>query len=143
MGLMQTTPDKWAELRLRYDLGTDPYDPHDNITAGAACLREMHDRYGEPGLLAAYSAGPDRYADLYATGRPLPSKTSSYSAVVASLVDVSIGNEANFAASATLPGIFLTVCSAWEWRLRVATSVIRCAKDLLSASDTVQMGTAL
>ena len=58
MGLMQIMPGTWAELRLRYGLGADPYDPHDNITAGAAYLREMHDRYGEPGFLAAYNAGP-------------------------------------------------------------------------------------
>ena len=35
-GLMQIMPKTWAELRLRYDLGKDPYDPHDNILAGAA-----------------------------------------------------------------------------------------------------------
>lgn len=27
MGLMQVMPDTWAELRLRYGLGNDPYDP--------------------------------------------------------------------------------------------------------------------
>jgi soluble lytic murein transglycosylase-like protein len=49
-------PETWAELRLRYGLGADPYDPHDNITAGTAYLRELHDRYGERGVLAAYNA---------------------------------------------------------------------------------------
>jgi hypothetical protein len=91
MGLMQIMPDTWAELRLRYGLGTDPYDPHDNIAAGAAYLREMHDRYGEPGFLAAYNAGPDRYEEHVATGRPLPSETVSYMANVASLLEI-IGN---------------------------------------------------
>ena len=91
MGLMQIMPATWAELRLRYGLGADPYDPHDNITAGAAYLREMHDRYGEPGFLAAYNAGPDRYEEHVATGRPLPSETVSYMAVVASLLDFSSG----------------------------------------------------
>jgi soluble lytic murein transglycosylase-like protein len=93
IGLMQVMPETWAELRLRYRLGTDPTDPHDNITAGAAYLREMHDRYGEPGFLAAYNAGPGRYEEHLATGRPLPSETVSYMAVVASLIDISIGNE--------------------------------------------------
>jgi soluble lytic murein transglycosylase-like protein len=88
MGLMQIMPDTWAELRLRYGLGTDPYDPHDNIAAGAAYLREMHDRYGEPGFLAAYNAGPDRYEEHIATGRPLPSETVSYMANVASLLEI-------------------------------------------------------
>jgi soluble lytic murein transglycosylase-like protein len=92
MGLMQIMPDTWAELRQRYGLGTDPYDPHDNIAAGAAYLREMHDRYGEPGFLAAYNAGPDRYEDHVATSRPLPLETVTYMANVASLLKI-ISNE--------------------------------------------------
>src|SRR3546814_14064344 len=48
MGLMQIMPDTWAELRVRHRLGRDPYDPRDNILAGAAYLREMYDRYGPP-----------------------------------------------------------------------------------------------
>ena len=50
IGLMQIMPDTWAGLRLRYGFGSDPYDPRDNILAGAAYLREMHDRYGRGGL---------------------------------------------------------------------------------------------
>lgn len=53
MGLMQIMPDTWAGLRVRHGLGADPYEPRDNILAGAAYLREMHDRYGSPGFLAA------------------------------------------------------------------------------------------
>ena len=53
MGLMQIMPKTWTELRARYGLGADPYDPHDNILAGAAYIRELHDRYGSPGFLAA------------------------------------------------------------------------------------------
>ena len=41
MGLMQVMPTTWSELRARYSLGPDPFDPHDNIIAGAAYLREM------------------------------------------------------------------------------------------------------
>ncbi len=44
MGLMQLMPETWAALRARYGLGRDAFDPHDNILAGAAFLREMHDR---------------------------------------------------------------------------------------------------
>jgi hypothetical protein len=91
-GLMQIMPETWAELRLRYGLGKDPYDPHDNITAGAAYLRELHDRYGERGFLAAHNAGPGRYEDHLATGRPLPSETLSYTAAVASLTGARIDN---------------------------------------------------
>jgi len=86
MGLMQIMPDTWSELRSRYGLGADPYDAHDNIVAGAAYLREMRDRYGERGYLAAYNAGPSRYEDHLATGRPLPSETLSYIEAVASLI---------------------------------------------------------
>jgi hypothetical protein len=78
MGLMQIMPDTWAGLRIRYHLGGDPYDPHDNILAGAAYLRELHDRYGAPGFLAAYNAGPRRYDEYLTAGRPLPAETRAY-----------------------------------------------------------------
>ena len=78
MGLMQIMPQTWTGLRLRYRLGANPYDAHDNIVAGAAYLRELHDRYGIPGFLAAYNAGPARWEDHLATGRPLPAETRAY-----------------------------------------------------------------
>ena len=84
MGLMQIMPATWSELRVRHRLGGNPYDPRDNILAGAAYLREMHDRYGSPGFLAAYNAGPGRYEE-YLAGRPLPAETRAY---VAALVPV-------------------------------------------------------
>jgi membrane-bound lytic murein transglycosylase B len=86
MGLMQIMPETWATLRLRYGLGADPFDPHDNILAGAAYLRELHDRYGSPGFLAAYNAGPARYEDHLATGQPLPAETRAYVALLAPLI---------------------------------------------------------
>jgi hypothetical protein len=86
MGLMQIMPATWAGLRLRYGLGANPYDAHDNIIAGAAYLRELHDRYGAPGFLAAYNAGPARYEDHLATGRPLPAETRAYVALLAPLI---------------------------------------------------------
>lgn len=86
MGLMQITPETWADLRSRYRLGTDPYDPRDNIFAGAAYLRELRDRYGAPGFLAAYNAGPLRYEDHLTTGRPLPAETRAYMAVLAPMI---------------------------------------------------------
>ena len=84
LGLMQVMPDTWAGLRVRYRLGRDPYDPRDNILAGTAYLREMWDRYGNvAAMLAAYNAGPGRYDEHRATGRPLPAETRAY---VASLI---------------------------------------------------------
>ena len=86
MGLMQIMPATWRELRARYGLGSDPFDPRDNIFAGAAYLREMYDRFGSPGFLAAYNAGPERYARHLATGRPLPRETRAYIASLAPLI---------------------------------------------------------
>ena len=60
MGLMQIMPKTYAGLRARHHLGPDAYNPRDNILAGAAYLREMLDRYGSSGFLAACNAGPAR-----------------------------------------------------------------------------------
>jgi Transglycosylase SLT domain len=86
VGLMQLMPDTYAELRIRYGLGPDPTDPHDNIVAGTAYLRDMHERFGTAGFIAAYNAGPQRYEDHIATGRPLPDETLAYVAKLAPLL---------------------------------------------------------
>jgi hypothetical protein len=86
MGLMQIMPETWVGLRVRHGLGDNPYDPRDNILAGAAYLRELHERYGSPGFLAAYNAGPGRYDDHLATGRALPYETQLYVATLAPLI---------------------------------------------------------
>lgn len=87
MGLMQVMPDTWAELRVKHRLGADPHDPRDNILAGTAYLRQMLDRYGSIGaMLAAYNAGPGRYDEYAATGRPLPAETRAYVAKLAPLL---------------------------------------------------------
>lgn len=83
IGLMQVMPKTYDALRVRYALGGDPYDPHDNIMAGAAYLREMFDRFGASGFLAAYNAGPERYQDYLTTARPLPLETRAYVARLA------------------------------------------------------------
>jgi soluble lytic murein transglycosylase-like protein len=87
MGLMQLMPGTWKEVRRTLNLGADPFDPHDNIAAGAAYLQWLHDRYGDVGFLAAYNAGPARYDDHLATGRPLPRETVSYVASVTRLLN--------------------------------------------------------
>jgi Transglycosylase SLT domain len=78
VGLMRIMPETWAELRRRYQLSAQPYDAHDIIMAGAAYLRDLHDRYGIPGFLAAYNAGAARWEDHLATGRPLLLETRAY-----------------------------------------------------------------
>ncbi|WP_430449658.1 lytic transglycosylase domain-containing protein [Rhodophyticola sp.] len=80
MGLMQIMPETWAGLRIRHRLGRDPFDPRDNILGGTAYLREMYDRFGSPGFLAAYNAGPQRYQDHLDSGRTLPRETRLYMA---------------------------------------------------------------
>jgi hypothetical protein len=87
MGLMQIMPATWAELRVRHRLGGDVYDPRDNILAGTAYLRELHDRYGSvAAMLAAYNAGPGRY-EASLSGRPLPAETRAYVAAIAPIID--------------------------------------------------------
>ncbi|GBQ30097.1 murein transglycosylase [Gluconacetobacter sacchari DSM 12717] len=93
MGLMQIMPDTWRKLRAALNLGSDPFDPRDNITAGAAYLRWLHDRYGDAGFLAAYNAGPGRYEELLRTSRALPDETKKYVTRVARLLrGESLGN---------------------------------------------------
>jgi D-alanyl-D-alanine carboxypeptidase len=82
MGLMQVMPTTYDDLRVRHRLGDDPYEPRNNIMAGTAYIREMYDRYGAPGFLAAYNAGPDR-VDSYLAGRAaLPDETVNYVAAI-------------------------------------------------------------
>ena len=79
MGLMQVMPATYDDLRTRYrELGEDPYDPHNNILAGTAYIREMYDIYGSPGFLAAYNAGPGRLDDYLTRNRSLPEETRRY-----------------------------------------------------------------
>jgi hypothetical protein len=82
MGLMQVMPETYDEMRARYGLGEDPYDPHNNVLAGTAYLREMYDAYGIPGFLAAYNAGPARLEDYLNRHHPLPDETRHYVAMI-------------------------------------------------------------
>jgi D-alanyl-D-alanine carboxypeptidase len=83
MGLMQLMPVTYAQERDRYGLGPDAYAPHDNIMAGTAYIGEMYARYGSPGFLAAYNAGPGRLDSYLAGGTPLPHETVGYLASIA------------------------------------------------------------
>lgn len=78
MGLMQLMPSTWSDMQALLGLGPDPFNPHDNILAGAAYLRKMYERFGFPGMFAAYDAGPGRYAEFISRGRRLPRETRSY-----------------------------------------------------------------
>lgn len=94
MGLMQLMPATWSDVRTSLALGNDPFDAHDNIIAGTGYLRQMYDRFGYPGLFAAYNAGPGRYAASLASGMPLPRETRAYLAAVGdrgTVMDRSVG----------------------------------------------------
>jgi hypothetical protein len=94
MGLMQIMPATWSRLSAQYGLGTDPFDRRASILAGAAYLRELHDRYGTPGFLAAYNAGPGRYEAWLAGSRALPAETRAYVAQLAPLIGAGGGTGA-------------------------------------------------
>ena len=87
MGLMQLMPTTWQDLRSRFGLGDDPFDPHDNIIASACYLRALYDSYGPDGFLAAYNAGPGRWENHRDTGRPLPMETRAYVAAITQKLD--------------------------------------------------------
>ena len=64
MGLMQIMPENFEMLNLR-----NPFDPWENIKAGARYFKALHERFnGKLALsLAAYNAGPtavDRYKTI-------------------------------------------------------------------------------
>ncbi|MEF2071047.1 lytic transglycosylase domain-containing protein [Consotaella aegiceratis] len=101
MGLMQVVPSTWREMRTEMGLGSDPFDTRDNILAGTAYLRTMLDRYGSPGFLAAYNAGPQRYEESLLLGRPLPAETQAYVGKLAPMIGSEVA--ASFTEGAIAP----------------------------------------
>ncbi|OYX67155.1 MAG: transglycosylase [Rhizobiales bacterium 17-65-6] len=121
MGLMQIMPVTWDELRVHHGLGADPFDPRDNILAGAAYLRQLHDRYGSiRAMLAAYNAGPARYEASLAGGR-LPPETRNYIAALAPIIDK------DSAAGAT--GLVRPMAQSWQEAPLFATPPARSNPD--------------
>ena len=90
IGLMQIMPETYAELRVRYGLGANAYDPHDNIIAGTAYMSEMIELLGVPNFLAAYNAGPARFDDYLQRGRLLPDETRRYLARIGELPPIAL-----------------------------------------------------
>lgn len=77
MGLMQLMPKTWRDMQREYGLGHDPYDPHDNVIAGAGYLRWLYEKFGFPKMFAAYNAGPAT-VDEHPALRELPNETRNY-----------------------------------------------------------------
>lgn len=82
LGLMQVQPGTYAEMRMQYRLGPDPFDPHDNIFAGAAYLRWLRGKYGFPTMFEAYDDGPGNLEQRTAKGVLLPAETRNYVSVI-------------------------------------------------------------
>ncbi|MBA2587412.1 MAG: lytic transglycosylase domain-containing protein [Alphaproteobacteria bacterium] len=74
VGLMQVLPATYDEMAEQHKLGANPFDARDNIMAGTAYLRWLHQRYGFPKMFAAYNAGPGRVEQ----GGKLPAETRAY-----------------------------------------------------------------
>lgn len=129
IGLMQIMPATWAVLRQRLHLGSDPYDPHDNVLAGTALLRELYDQFGASGFLAAYNAGPDRYRAYLTRGTPLAQETQTYLARIAPLLD-----NAGLADAVAAPG------HAFNWRSApvFVTALDRIPNGLQSAPQAAE-----
>ena len=70
-------------MRPQLGTGPDPFAIRDNILAGTAYLRELHDRYGIVGMAGAYNAGPRRWEQHLAGNRRLPRETVGYIAKLA------------------------------------------------------------
>ncbi|HEX4158801.1 MAG TPA: lytic transglycosylase domain-containing protein [Rhizomicrobium sp.] len=78
MGLMQLMPATYAQMRVQYHLGMNPYDPHDNVIAGVAYLGWLYHKYGYPAMFAAYNDGPGHLEERLTKGGLLPAETRNY-----------------------------------------------------------------
>ncbi|HEV2562524.1 MAG TPA: lytic transglycosylase domain-containing protein [Rhizomicrobium sp.] len=87
-GLMQLMKETYDEMRAQQALGSDVYNPHDNILAAAAYLKVLKKRYGFPNMFAAYNAGPARVDQHLKQGTPLPPETRAYLVNVVSFIGV-------------------------------------------------------
>lgn len=96
MGLMQLMPDTYAEMRTQYGLGANPYDPHDNIAAGAAYLKWLRGKYGYPQMFAAYNDGPGHLDQRLRNAGLLPLETRNYLVKVTGLVNGGHGAKVKF-----------------------------------------------
>lgn len=78
LGLMQVMPSTYDDMRRQYNLGANPFDPHDNILAGAAYLKFLRGKYPYPALFAAYNDGPGNLEARLRSGGLLPPETENY-----------------------------------------------------------------
>ena len=96
MGLMQLMPSTWSDMRAQYRLGSNPYDPHDNIVAGAAYLKWLRGKYGYPQMFAAYNDGPGHLDERLRNAGLLPLETRNYLVRVTGVVEGGGGAKVQF-----------------------------------------------
>ncbi len=120
MGIMQVEPGTYDEMRRQYGLGADPYNPQDNILAGAAYLRWLHGRYGYPAMFAAYNDGPGNLEDHLNRGRSFPKETRNYIAGIARMLGIGNSGKAAMAKFTRPDGSAVWIDSAKVSSLRPA-----------------------
>ncbi|MBV1836659.1 lytic transglycosylase domain-containing protein [Acetobacter estunensis] len=153
MGLMQLMPPTYDTMRSQYNLGSDPYDPHNNILAGTAYIRQMYDIYGSPGFLAAYNAGPGRLEEFLGHNRTLPRETRNYVAAIGreiigtypasrSQADLLVASHTStsspayaYAAAAMPSSTAASVRNAWTHRTNGAERPVEVAEAQASADE--------
>jgi membrane-bound lytic murein transglycosylase B len=95
LGLMQVLPQTYQDMRTQYNLGPNPFDPRDNINAGAGYLRWLRAKYGYPTMFAAYNAGPGEVDNVLGGEKRLPAETRAYVARVGGILGESGGPDGN------------------------------------------------
>jgi len=103
VGLMQVLPETYEEMASEHKLGSNPFEPRDNIMAGAAYLRWLHHKYGYPAMFAAYNAGPGRLEDHLQKGVTLPAETRAYVGGIAKSLKLLTGKSGLDLVSLTRP----------------------------------------
>jgi len=103
VGLMQVLPATYDEMAQQHRLGDNPFDARDNIMAGTAYLRWLHQKYGYPAMFAAYNAGPGRVEDHLAHGVSLPAETRAYIGSIAKTLKLQTGKTAANLVTLTQP----------------------------------------
>ncbi len=96
MGLMQLMPGTWTRLQSQLHLGRDPFDPTDNIRAGARFLRELYDQFGLEGAVDAYHSGTGTYAEHLRSRKALSPKNLDYLSRVLANINPCCTDEAIF-----------------------------------------------
>jgi hypothetical protein len=84
-------------MRKQYGLGRDPFDPHDNVYAGAAYLAWLRTKYGYPQLFAAYNDGPGHLDQRLAAAQLLPDETRNYLGTITATLNGQRGHGAALA----------------------------------------------